>query len=224
MTDEKAYLQDLTKQLNETIAKLHDLEQAEPVDNETHQIIQEAVNIEHQLRQNHDIGVRFNILKTQLESLSNKVDNEISAKEHKPKINAKNANELAEDETLIYVCLFNAQGQALRSWQNLLLPKALYDHSVNRPIYANQSEIEEMLHNKTNKNQNAYFSIAVKKADIMADENTTTLHDPNGFPLLRLKQGALKNGKIKLFIHNGIAYRIDKKTCALIPKDPELKK
>ena len=58
----------------------------------------------------------------------------------------------------------------------------------------------------------------------MADENTTTLHDPNGFPLLRLKQGALKNNKIKCFIHKGIVYQLDKKNGKLIQKKPEQNK
>lgn len=217
MTDEKAYLQELTKQLDQTIEKLHKLEQQEPVDNETQQIIQDAVQAEQQLRQNYDIGVRFNILKTQLQSLANKIDAELGSTKQ-PIINHTHANELPEDETLVYVSLFNAQGNILNSWQKLLEPKALYDHSVNRPIYASQKEIEEMLRNKTNKDQNAYFIITVNKNDIMANEETTTLRDPNGFPLLRLKQGALKKGNIKLFVHNGISYAIDKKTSALIAR------
>ncbi len=218
MTDEKAYLQELTNQLDQTIEKLHKLEQQEPVDNETQQIIQDAVQAEQQLRQNHDIGVRFNILKTQLLSLSNKIDKELGEKQKQPATNHTNADKLSENETLVYVSLFNAQGNILNSWQKLLEPKALYDHSVNRPIYANQKEIEEMLRNKTNKNQNAYFIIVVNKNDIMANEETTTLRDPNGFPLLRLKQGALKKGNIKLFVHKDINYKIDKKSDALIPK------
>lgn len=216
MTDEKAYLQEFTKQLDQTIAKLHKLEQQEPVDNETQQIIQEAVLAEQQLRQNYDIGVRFNILKTQLQSLSEKIDRELGSKRQKPAAEQANADQLAKDEALVYVSLFNVQGNNLNSWQKLLEPKALYDHSVNRPIYYRQEEIEEMLHNKTNKDQNAYFVIVVNKNDIMSDETTTTLHDPNGFPLLRLKQGALKNDKIRLFVHKNLSYTIDKKTGALI--------
>ncbi len=218
MTDEQGYLQELTKQLDHSILKLQSLDAEDPVDDETHQILKEAVDSEQQLRQNYDIGVRFNILKTQLHTIFDKVEKEIGIhQEEKNKNKNQTKKTLAEDETLVYVSLFNTQGKQLESWLRLLDNKSLYEHSVNRPIYANQNEIEEMLANKPNKEQNGYFIIAIKKNDIMADENTTTLRDPNGFPLLRLKQGAFNSGKIQAFIYRGQAYQIDK-AGKLIPK------
>lgn len=210
MTDEKAYLEELTKQLDKSIEKLQDLDPDEPVNDETYEILQEALSSEKKLRQNYDIGVRFNILKSQLETLFGKVEKEVGLQANKQTKATAATNQLPDDETLVYVSLFNSQGAQLKSWQNLLLPKTLYEHSVNRPIYSNQKEIDEMLQNKSNKEQNAYLIIAVKKNDIMANEQTTTLRDPNGFPLLRLKQGAFKCEKIKGFVHKNKLYKVTK--------------
>lgn len=209
MSDEKAYLQELTRKLDESIAKLETLDPDEPVDDDTFEILQEVLEAEHQLRKHHDIGVRFNILKSQLETLFHKVEEEVGFASQQ-RANAQDPNTLPADEALVYVSLFNAHGNVLYNWQKLLTPKSLFEHSVNRPVYQEQTEIDSMLARKPNQDQHAYLIVAVKKTDIMADAQTTSLRDPQGYPLLRLKQGALKPEKIKAFVHKAHEYIVSK--------------
>lgn len=210
MSDEQAYLQELTKKLDESIAKLEELDPNKPVDDDTYEILKEAYEAEELMRKNHDIGVRFNILKSQLETLYHKIEHEVGLAATETAAEKKDVNALPADEALVYVSLFNTQGNVLNTWQKLVSQKALFEHSVNRPIYASQEEVENMIAHKPNKDQSAYLIIAVKINDIMSNAQTTTLKDPLGFPLLRLKQGALKIEKIRGFVHKGVKHVVTK--------------
>jgi len=207
MSNEKQYLEELTQKINQAIDQINDLDPDEIVDQRTYEILKKLIDSETKYRTDNDIGVRFNVLKTQLDSIKEKIAKEVGVQK-KPE-STQNV-EMSKDETLVYVYLFNATGDKLASWQKLLTPSALFEHSVNRPVYANKADLQKMLRGKTNLALHGYLEITINKSDIMMTSSRNQLHDILNSPLLRLKQGALKQENIRCLFHNEKQYRIGK--------------
>jgi len=213
MSDEKRYLTELETYLGECaqhIKSLVDAADDDKANTEVHEALQSAVDKEGELRENCEIGVRFNVVNTQLQAAVEKFDKAVGIGEEKGEEAAKAEAGLAEDETLVYVYLFNAHGMALRTWQNLLLPSAFFEHSVNRPIYADKEHVEAVLRAKPNKDRHAYVEVVIKKDDIFQTTGGQDLQDKYGHPLLRLRQGALKPKNAQYFFHKDTKYKISK--------------
>lgn len=205
MADEKFYLKELSERLNKSIVRIKRCTTAES-NEELLKELGNIVDIEQDLRERCGVGARFKVIREQLQSILQKYTKKIKQFQRFGKDIEKEADVLPQDEMLVYVYLFNAQGATLKNWENLLLPKALIDHSVNRPIYAEQQDVEKMLRAKQNKTQHAYLVIAIKKQNVLQTEKNKELKDQHGFPLLRIKQGSLDTAKIKKFIHNEHEY------------------
>lgn len=201
MNDEKQYLQDLSAQLDGYIERVKSMDEGEEAVDKVLALLCALVEEEKQLRAKYEIGVRFNVVRTQLQSVLDAFEKEREEEVNEKAQQALPENEYTADETLVYVYLFNAQGDVLKSWQKLLSPGAMFEHSVNRPIYSVLSSVEAMLREKPNAENHAYIVVAIKKSDILESDSETTLKDQYGHPLLRLRQGALKTEDIKSFVH-----------------------
>lgn len=46
---------------------------------------------------------------------------------------------------MVYVYLYNATGADLQTWRKLLSQAVFYEHSINRPIYVDESAIRDYL-------------------------------------------------------------------------------
>jgi hypothetical protein len=210
MTKEKHYLKELGDMLDYAISRIKNLTGAE--DNE--KLLHELKNLlgkETKLRAKCELGGRFKVVHVQLQSLLKRFEIKIREMQQVSPQISESKDIPMEDEQLVYVYLFNAQGEVLKSWENLLLPDSLIEHSVNRPIYIDKEQIETILRTKTKKMQHAYLEIIIKKKDILATtRHNSGLHDQFGFKLLRLKQGALKVEKIRKFVHNDQIYHLSK--------------
>jgi len=204
MVDEKLYLKELGEKLNQSIARIKKFTTVES-NADLIKELDNIVNIEKKLRQHCSIGARFKVISAQLQSILKKFTERVQRMQSVSRKAEADTDILAEDEILVYIYLFNAQGVSLKNWQNLLLPRALVDHSVNRPIYAKQKDIEQVIRSKPNKAQHSYLVVKIKKADVLQSED---LCDQQDFPLLRVKHGALETDKIKEFVHNGRKYKV----------------
>jgi hypothetical protein len=114
------------------------------------------------------------------------------------------------DKRLVYVYLFNAQGLDLRSWHRMLTAQALYEHSINRPAYAEKTHIEALLRKKANLHQHAYLTVAVAPTEIqvLVAETTDIADDALTHGTARLKEGSLRTGQLVAFTHNGVEYSV----------------
>lgn len=207
MADEKFYLKELGNKLDQSIVRIKKLTTIES----NAQLLEELdniVNIEKELRQHCGIGSRFKVIKTQLQNILQKYTKRIQQLQRVDQDVDKDTDVLGQDEVLVYVYLFNTKGAVLKNWENLLLPRALIDHSVNRPIYTKRQHIEEVLRTKPNKEQHAYLEIAIKKDNILHSAQNDALRDQQDFSLLRIKQGALETSKIKKFVHNDREHKV----------------
>jgi hypothetical protein len=104
------------------------------------------------------------------------------------------------------VYLYNSQGVLFPTWQKMVTAAVLYEYSVNRPIYAEQSLIEAYIRSKTNKAQHAYLAVAIKPTDII--KTPAEAKDAIGGALIKVREGTLLINKLVLFTHNGHEYTL----------------
>lgn len=205
---ELQYLDELRRLLEQITADVMQLDQDEYIDDETYQIIKKASDIEVKLREKYKIGVRFNLIRTQLTSMLEKIEKELGKTDAKKSAEISAEKQLKPDETVVYVYLFNVNGKIIRTWQQLLTQQALFDHSVNRPIYLQKEHIEKIIRSKPNRDQQGYIEIIIKKPDLLEIGNGKSLQDSQGHPLARIKQGSLQPDNIKMFVHSGKHYQL----------------
>lgn len=169
-------------------------------------IIQEAIQRDEQLRQAHQIGERFRFVRERLQTLLENIEKETLVK--KKRVDNAQDFKLEEDEMLVYIHIFNAQGLNVRTWQAMLTPKALFDYSVNRPLYQEQSYIEDFIRSKSNKAQHAYLTIAMKKDRLLPNPEEGAVKDPLGNPQVKIKEGSLRFDRLFSFTHNEQVYQV----------------
>lgn len=120
---------------------------------------------------------------------------ELFATENKEQIEEKSS----EDYTEVYVSLYQAEGANLNKWQ--IVVNSLAGYNVNRPIYQNEDDIQKAIRNKTFRQNDAYVAVKVRKEDIMPPITDKPPTDRNGYPLLTLREGAIKTENITRFSH-----------------------
>ncbi|HVY53068.1 MAG TPA: type IVB secretion system protein IcmQ [Gammaproteobacteria bacterium] len=165
-------------------------------------IIQTAIERDAELRQRYEVGEKFRFIRDRLQSLLDEVQKQPAAHATKKQ---KETVQVLEDEILVYVHLYNAQGLSVRTWQSIITPKAFFDFSVNRPIYKERSHVLSFIQAKPNRAQHGFLTIAVKVDRITSDEN---LKDPMGYSLVKVKEGSLRCEKLLCFTHNENEYTL----------------
>lgn len=165
-------------------------------------LIHAAVQKDNELRDAHQIGERFRFVKDRLQALQASVEDQLAAL---LQIEAKATSQQADDEVVVYIYLFNAQGILLPTWQKMLSPGVFYEYSVNRPIYADRSQVEAFIRSKTNKTQHGYVLVHVKKTDILSSDG----RDSIGGELVKVKEGALKFDRFVTFAYGGHEYKLN---------------
>jgi len=142
-----------------------------------------------------------------LQALLENIEKETTISEKKARI-VRTATTVAEDEIVVYIHLYNAQGLNFRTWQGMITPKAFFDFSVNRSIYQEQKYIEDFIRSKTNKAQHAYLTVAMKKDRVLPSPEGGSFKDPLGNPLIKVKEGSLLYECMISFTYNGQVYHI----------------
>lgn len=167
-------------------------------------LVHEAVSRDESLREKFQIGKKFRFIHDRLLLLKSSIEENLHAQEKKAETRK---DKIAENETLVYVYLYNVQGLVLKTWLKMLNPSVFYEYSVNRPIYAERGLVEGFIRGRTNKVQHAYLMIAVKKEDIISHGESR--QDAVGQPLIKVKEGSLRIERLIAFTHNGIHYTLN---------------
>lgn len=102
----------------------------------------------------------------------------------------------------VYISVYQAEGNNLQKWQQTL--KALTEHSISRPIYDDEKQVQAILRNKIDPVREGYVSVYVKEGDIITAGKAST--DRIGNELLTLKVGAVKPENIIEFVHYQKSY------------------
>jgi hypothetical protein len=167
------------------------------------QLIRQAVAEDTALREKFQVGDKFRFIRDRLNALLVSLEESLAEIQQKAE---KKAEVLSEDETLVFVYLYNAQGIVMQTWHKMLNPSLLYDYSVNRPIYTDREHIEAFIRSKPNKVQHAYLAVAIPKLAVTSVANS--LKDILGNPLIKIKEGSLQFNRVILFSHGGHEYII----------------
>jgi hypothetical protein len=171
------------------------------------QLVQETVDKDNALREQHQIAQKFQFIHDQLAQAATACLQTLSAVPiKKQKIRAE--EQPTQDEKIVYVYLFNAHGLQLETWFKMLSPAVFYDHSINRPIYQDKAQIDSFIGRKPNPMQHGYLTVVVKSQDILPVSPDAPLKDMYGYPLLKVKEGALHFDKCIAFTHNAHEYQV----------------
>ena len=166
------------------------------------QLVRDTIQQDVSLREKYEVGDKFRFVRDRLNTLLSDLETHaLAAKTTEQAVTSQEAS----NEALVYVYLYNAQGAVLRSWVTMLTPKVFYEYSVNRPIYADKTAIENVLRAKSSRQQHAYLTIAVDRASILPSNTKDTA----GNPTIKVKEGALNFKKLVAFTYNNDDYVLD---------------
>lgn len=166
-------------------------------------LVRDAMTQDQALREQFQIGDKFRFIRDRLHTVFERMEENLS---HIHKEEVAQEALVAEDEMVIFVHLFNAQGIVLKTWQKLLNPAVFYEFSVNRPIYTEKTFVETLIKNKPNKVQHAYVAIVVKKTDVITAADGAV--DAFGHPIVKVREGSIRAEKFVAFHHNDHIYRL----------------
>jgi hypothetical protein len=202
------YLLDVSERLNELAVKCRKLlaHGNQEQDKRIHELMLEAVQHDKDLREQYEIKDKFRFIRDRLNLLLANIEEVLAATE---KLTPEKASGASDDEMLVYVYLFNAQGIMLQTWQKMVNPSVFYEHSVNRPIYLDQAHVEAFIGRKANKVQHGYLTMIIKKSDLHKAEGALPLKDVYDNPIAKAKEGSLQFKNLLAFTHNSIDYVID---------------
>lgn len=170
------------------------------------ELVRSSIERDEALRDQFEIGDKFRFIRDRLKALLSRVDEHVQAFEAEV---IKNEKTVVEDEVLVFVHLFNAQGLTLQTWQKFISPTLFYEYGINRPIYAEKAHIDALLRSRPSKVQHAYLTVAIKPGDVVKKADEVIAKDQIGNPLIKVKEGALKVERLIAFTHNDIEYELD---------------
>jgi hypothetical protein len=171
-------------------------------------LIQDSIRVDEELRNKYQIGDKFRFIRDSLHAQATRIQEELDALA--VEIESK-TDKIAEDEMLVYVYIFNAQGLVLQTWQKMLNPSVFYEYSVNRPAYSEKAHIESFIRSRTSKAQHGFLTIVVKKTDVLpVQAGLEAAVDSIGNPLIKIKEGSLKFNKMFSFTHQENEYVVNK--------------
>jgi intracellular multiplication protein IcmQ len=173
------------------------------------EIVRQTIERDEALRQKYGVGDKFRFVRDRLQALLANLESELQIQVEETK--STGAITVAADEVVVYVHLFNAHGLNISTWKNMLMPKVFYEYSVNRPIYAEKTQIESIVNAKPNRAQHGYIAVAIKAIDIQKSPLGLTQKDSYGNEILKIKEGSLSINRLVAFVHNGIAYTVTDK-------------
>ncbi len=170
------------------------------------QHMQEAVRQDKTLREQYQMGDKFRFIRDRLAALLQQVETSVNESIEEEE---KKDQVATEEETLVYVYLYNAQGLVVKTWQKMLSQTVFYEYSINRPIYAEKTAIEAYIRSKPNKVQHGYLTIIVRKNDVVVSAESSSVKDTVGNALIKVREGSLAFPKMISFTHNGNEYVIE---------------
>lgn len=112
--------------------------------------------------------------------------------------------DLAEDELLIYISIFQSEGHDLRKWELQL--SSLRSHLLGRPVYEKEEDVVKVIRQKLVQTSEAFVIVAIKKNDVQNFSYQAERVDRYGNPLLTLKDTAVKSENIFELVHQGKRY------------------
>lgn len=167
--------------------------------------VQNLVNEEKELRKQLGIGDRYKAISSRLEALLRYVHQSVSLSKQEATVE-RASPALSENQQYVFVHLFNTKGKLLSRWEAMLSPRLLMEYGVNRPIYAEQKQVEGYIRSRQDADEHAFLMMKIEQSDILPQDESSQNVDTLGQPLLKLKEGALKEQGLIYFFHKNACY------------------
>lgn len=97
----------------------------------------------------------------------------------------------------VFISVYQVAAKTVGDWQTAL--KALVGHSVTRPTYRNEEEVQKLIRSKTDISRHGYAIVNIAEGDIYRIDPAPV--DAFGSQLISLKEGAIKQENIVGFVH-----------------------
>lgn len=127
---------------------------------------------------------------------------------HRYSQKSKSAKSIEKNQ-LAFILIYCSEGNALKQWENVI--NSLATHSMTRPIYKNEADVQSVIKHKSNKQNDGYIALAISEKDISEPFNNKSPVDRHGNELIVLKEGAVRPENIEYFIHLDKYYIIQNK-------------
>ncbi len=121
-----------------------------------------------------------------------------------------------EDQIEVFISLYNAAGQDVKSWERML--NTLGANIVSRPILKTEQDVRELVRSKVNKKNEAYVVAYVTGDAFLPQKPNHVPHDALGHELLMLKSDAISLRNIARFVHISGIYELEDGFLTLIEK------
>lgn len=178
------------------------------------QAVRDLIQREEDIRKEHGIGENLRVVRNRLQALLKDLEANVNLSLEDETQNNKGSTSagskevpIDDEHAVVFVHLFNAGGERVSRWCGLLTQKAVYEYSVNRPVYARKKHVELFIESKPPEDHHAYVSFKVAKENIIGGLDVTNGNvDAIDQPLLKLKEGAISLNNLIELTYKGQAY------------------
>ncbi len=204
----------------EAVDRLHEPQAV--IDHEKIQIYRNLLKIVEKClaRANWDVSLFFQNIGQRIQTMRDKIQDCLTA--YEAEIQAADSAEKShiqkEGMILIYVSLYQSDGDNLRKWAALL--DNITRLSIGRPVYRDESAVIHVIRAKAEPKRDAYVAVYVSEDDIIEPLGGIQPRDRAGNELLTVREGTIKPENIFEFVHNNASQilRYQFKKNKLIPK------
>lgn len=182
-------------------------------------IVRRAIDDDKVRREQFKIGDQYSFIPEKLLSILKRLEDNLDYSEEVITTRPAWYRDIADDEQVIFIYLYNAHGKDKHVWERLLSTKALNEHSFSRPTFLNRADVEKILHNRGDSPTHAFIGVAVKKKDIITSPASADLA---GGQRIRLAENSLDAGNVIEFFHNGKTYYRDHRGRLVLKEGAEL--
>lgn len=111
---------------------------------------------------------------------------------------------MGQEGLLVFILIYCAEGTNIKQWEQVI--STLATHSMTRPIYKNEEDVQSIIRTKENKHNDAYVALSIKESDISPPFTNKTPIDRYGNDLIVLKEGSVHHNNIEFFVHSSGRY------------------
>lgn len=112
--------------------------------------------------------------------------------------------------TEVYISLYQSEGANMQKWASVV--GSLVGHSISRPVYKNEDDIQSAIRAKEYKLNDGYVAARVRNNLILKPYGDKQPLDRFGRELLILREDAVQLENILYFVHVSGRYMFDKGT------------
>lgn len=132
----------------------------------------------------------------------------LDSRSNKANVGIKQNIAIAEDEVVLYMTLYQAQGYDLNAWSLQL--RSIKHTMLGRPIYSDEESARTTIRSKVDQSRDAYVVLRVKREYMMNHAAPSAQFDRHNNKLVTLEQGAIATESILEFVYMNNRYHFTK--------------